>query len=396
MTLQIEFLGMKLKTPFLVGSGPWLSQGSRVKKIVEGLSPYWGGIVTKSYIHPSGRHPYIRPNLWTTDEFRGSAMQNSGPPCTRLTDEELYGLEKSCKVAHDEGLVLIASLMGKTEDEWKIMSRQLEAAGCDALELNLSCPSTLDSHKGKGRHVGQIPEQVSDIVKIVKTSTSLPVIPKLTPIVNDIGEIGAACEAAGADGITAINTVTGIIGIDVETGIPYSSDKDGRAYVSGISGGAIRPIGLRCVSDIYKKVNIPIFGVGGIEGWKSAVEYMMVGAPAVQVCTGFMLKGFNIGKRMANGLTKFMERKGYDSVKDFCGITHSHLTTAYEEISVRAVVDEEKCNGCKQCIPACCESQHIAISLGDNKKAAVDIDRCQGCGLCAVVCKQKAISFVSK
>ncbi len=395
MSLQIEFLGMNLKTPFLVGSGPWLSQGSEVQNIVKGLSPYWGGIVTKSYIHPSGKHPYITPHLWTTKEFRGRAMQNSGPPCTQLTEEELIGIEKSCKAAHDEGLVLIASIMGKTEDEWKLMSRQLENAGCDAIELNLSCPSTLDSHKGKGRNIGQIPEQVSDIIRTVKSATTLPVIPKLTPIVNDIGEIAVACQSAGADGITAINTVTGIIGIDIETGIPYSSDKEGRAYVSGISGGAIRPIGLRCVSDIFKRTDLPIFGVGGIQDWKNVVEYIMVGAPAVQVCTGFMLKGFNIGKRMANGLTKFMERKGYESVHDFCGIAHEHLTTTYEELAVHAVVDEEKCNGCAQCVPACCESQHIAISL-ENKKANINTERCRGCGLCAVVCKQEAISFVGR
>jgi dihydropyrimidine dehydrogenase (NAD+) subunit PreA len=396
MTLQIEFLGMKLKTPFLVGSGPWLSQGSEVKNIVTGLAPYWGGIVTKSYIHPSGRHPYLRPNLWTTNEFRGVAMQNCGPPCTRLTEKELIGLKESCKAAHDEGLVVIGSIMGKSDNDWREMPRQMEEANVDAIELNLSCPADIDSHRGKGRHIGQVPEQAARIMKLVKESTSLPVLAKLNAIVSDIAEIASACEGAGADGISAINTIPGIIGIDVETGIPYSSDHEDRAYASGVSGSIIRPVGLRCVSDIYKKVDIPIFGIGGIDGWKSAVEYMMVGAPAVQVCTAFMLKGFKLGKRMCKGLSEFMERKGYSSVNDFCGISHKYITTEYQEISVRAVVDEEKCNLCGQCIPACCETQHIALSLEDKKKVIVDEERCQGCGLCAVVCKQQAISFASK
>ena len=394
MSLQVEFIGMKLRTPFLVGSGPWLSKGSKLKEIVKGLAPYWGGIVTKSYL--SGKQPYIRPNLYTSKEFRGVALQNIGPPCTTVDAQEMKGLRESCRVAHDEGIVVIGSIIGQTDADWTGIARMLEDAGVDAIELNLSCPADIDVLHGMGLNVGQIPEETKRITNLVKDATALPVIPKLNAIVSNIAEIALACQQGGANGISAINTIPGIIGIDVESGKPYSSDHEGRAYASGISGPLIRPVGLRCVSDIYKKADIPIFGIGGIDDWKSAVEYIMVGASAVQVCTAFMWKGFKLGKRMCKGLSEFMERKGYSSVNDFCGISHKFITTAFEEINVRAVVDEEKCNGCGLCIPACCETQHIAISLKDkDKKVSVDEERCQGCGLCATVCKQEAIAFTS-
>jgi len=393
MSLKVNYLGMEMKTPFLVGSGPWLGEGSRIKKMIKDLSKHWGGVVTKTYL----REPrlWLSPHLWGTPEYRGVGMQNAGPNLTDPNPEEMKGLAESCKRAHDEGLVIIGSIMGRWLSEWAELTNEVQEAGVDAVELNLSCPARvgdMEEH-GIGYHIGQKPELAAEATQMAKKAASVPVIPKLTPDVPSIVEIAGACKEGGADGLSAINTVPGIIGIDVETGVPFSRDIANRAYVSGLSGPMIRPIGLRIVSEICSSdANLPVMGIGGVDGWKSAAEYIMVGATAVQICTAFMWKGYKLGKRMCEGLRDFMERKGYESVNDFRGMSLEYMTTSLEKAKVRAVVDDEKCNGCGVCVPACGDSSYGAISLRD-KIAIVDENRCVGCGLCKLVCPKDAVTY---
>jgi len=287
--------------------------------------------------------------------------------------------------------------MGQFPSEWQELVGKVEEASVDAVELNLSCPAKVDKieEAGVGYRIGQIPDEAAEITKIVKQVATVPVIPKLTPNVTSIVEIAKACKEAGADGISAINTVQGLIGIDVETGIPYSSDHNGRAFISGLSGPMIRPIGLFNVSEICNNVDIPTIGIGGIEDWKSAVEYVMVGATAVQICTGLMWKGYKLGVKMYDGMAEFMDRKGYDSIDDFRGIALQHITTSSEKVEVVAVVDKDKCNGCGLCVTPCNETQFDAMSLVD-KTVVINADRCGGCGLCKVICPQEAIFYARK
>lgn len=393
MTLKTTYLGLDLKTPFIVASGPWRGEGARIIDMVEDLSKQnWGGIVTKTYLKDS--RLFMRPYLWSTKEYKGVGMQNSGSNLTEPTRKEMKGLKETCKKVHDEGLVIIGSIMGRSPNEWQELVEEVQAAGVDAVELNLSCPAkTSTIEQGIGYYLSQKPELAAETIQTVKKAAKVPVIAKLTPNVSNIAEIAIACKKAGADGISAINTVQGIIGIDVETGVPYSSDTKNRAYISGLSGPMIRPIGLRLVSEICSATDLPVMGIGGIENWKSAAEYIMVGASVVQVCTAFMWKGFKLGRRMYNGLSGFMERKGYESIEDFRGLSLQYITTSTHKMKVRAVVDREKCNGCRICLIACNESQYGAITAA-NEYVIINENRCQGCGLCNVVCPKDAISFV--
>lgn len=391
MSLAVNCLGMELKTPFLIASGPFKGKGSRIIDMLPGIKDHWGGVVTKTYLRDS--RLFMRPYLWVTKELRGVGMQNAGSNLTEPTKEEMRGLAESCRAAHDVGLAIIASIMGRNPGEWGELADMVQEAGCDAIELNLSCPAKATTiEEGLGYIIGQNPELAAEATQAVKGASAVPVIPKLTPNVSDMVAIARACQEAGADGLAAINTVQGIIGIDVETTIPFSSDLKGRAYVSGLSGPMVRPIGLKFVSDICTHLELPVIGIGGVEDWKSAVEYIMLGATAVQVCTAFMWKGQGMGRRMARGLSDFMARHDYQSIEDFRGKSLAHLTTDSEKMEVTAVIDEEKCNGCGVCVTACGESQYDAVHLVD-KLAVIDKAKCQGCGLCFVVCKQEAVSF---
>jgi dihydropyrimidine dehydrogenase (NAD+) subunit PreA len=165
----------------------------------------------------------------------------------------------------------------------------------------------------------------------------------------------------------------------------------------GFCGPAVKPLGLRFVSQIAKAhPNIPISGIGGIEDWSSAVEYLMVGASTLQVCTAVMWHGFSIIKDMKSGLSDFMKRKGYKSLESIVGKALPKITswTALTKLPpVIAQINKEKCTGCKECVIACADGGFVAIQMRDEV-AVVQDEKCDGCGLCTVVCEYDAVEFV--
>ena len=188
----------------------------------------------------------------------------------------------------------------------------MQSYGAAAIELNLSCPHA----KGYGMELGVDPEVVAAVVGAVKSNCSIPVLAKLTPNTHRLLEVAKAVEAAGGDGIVAINTVKAMA-ISVEMRRPILSNKGG-----GLSGPAIKPIGLRCVYDLHSTVKIPIIGVGGVEDWRDAVEYIMAGASAVQVGSGVGKNGLQVFKAICSGMKAFMERESFESVSQMVGVAH--------------------------------------------------------------------------
>jgi len=216
-------------------------------------------------------------------------------------------------------LPLIMSIFGDTEDDFGIIAERLsELKIVKAIELNISCPHS------KISQIGQDPELTEKVVKIVRKSTNLPIFVKLTPNVTNISKIAQVAERAGADAITAINTVKAIA-IDIETGFPILSNIYG-----GLSGPAIKPIAIRAVFDIYKKVKIPIIGVGGIFNWKDVIEFFYAGASAVQIGTAIIKEDLNIFNKINYGLLRFLEKKNIFNIKELTGYTHKILNKNLE------------------------------------------------------------------
>jgi len=176
----------------------------------------------------------------------------------------------------------------------------------------VSCPHI----KKAGAEIGCDPLLLTEIVKEVKKRVNIPVIVKLTPNVANIDEIAKAAEKAGADAITAINTVKAM-NIEIETGRPLLANKFG-----GLSGPAIKPIAVRCVYDVYRSVDVPIIGCGGISSWQDAVEFMLAGASAVQIGTAVAFKGVGVFSSVAKGIEAYLKRKGFKNVKELVGLAH--------------------------------------------------------------------------
>lgn len=286
---------------------------------------------------------------------------------------------------------VIASLMVQSRKEWHQIVQDVTNAGADGIELNFGCPHGM-CERGMGSAVGQEPEVLKTIVGWVMEVATIPVITKLTPNITDITQPAIAAAEAGSDAISLINTIQSIVGVDIDDFVPYPK-VGGLSTNGGYCGPAVKPIALNMLKNCaqHPGVNIPISGIGGIENWRDAVEFMLLGASTVQVCTAVMHYGFGIIREMVAGLENYMEEKGFASVEDFVGKAVPKVVH-WEDLNLRykvvASIDANKCIGCQLCYTACEDGAHQAIGLAvaPDRKPHIIEENCVGCNLCSLVC----------
>ena len=396
--LSVEFAGLTFKNPFILSSAPPTMDA---RHIIRAAKLGWGGAVMKTVTEEPTVDPRTRLGVLRKNG-KAIGMNNiellSRKPLTTWTEDWIPKIKQDAP----EDFIFIASIMSGIEPEgWTALAETMSQTGADAIEINVSCPHG-SPEKHMGAFIGQNPSLVEKVTRAARKGTDLPLLVKLTPNVTDIVPIANAAIKGGADAISAINTVESLIGIDIETATPlpiaYGMDNtEQMSTYGGFCGPAVKPLGLRFVSQIAKAhPNIPISGIGGIENWSSAIEYLMVGARTLQVCTAVMWHGFSIIKDMTSGLTEFMERKDYESLDSMIGKALPKITSWTALIKLPPVVAHiiaEKCTGCKECVIACADGGFVAIQMRD-KKAVVNNDKCDGCGLCAIVCDYDAVEFV--
>ncbi|MFX1509400.1 MAG: NAD-dependent dihydropyrimidine dehydrogenase subunit PreA [Promethearchaeota archaeon] len=398
--LAIEFAGIQFKNPFLLSSAPPTLDA---KRVIRAAKLGWGGAVLKTVTEEPTVDPRTRLGV-LRKQGKPIGMNNiellSRHPLTQWTRSWIPEI----KAKAPKDFVIIASIMSSPEPEgWTTMAEILSDTGVNALELNVSCPHG-SPEKHMGAFIGQNPHLVETVTKAARKGTDLPLLVKLTPNVTDIVPIAKAAVKGGADGVSAINTVESLIGIDIETATPYpfAYDSELSAPMStygGFCGPAIRPLGLRFVSQIAKALpKTPISGIGGIENWQNAVEYLMVGASTLQICTAVMWYGFSIIRNLTKNLTAFMKKKRYASINTIVGKALPKITTWTDLPKlppVIAKINPEKCILGKECRISCADAGYQAIRMSGNR-LVVDPEKCDGCGLCAVVCEMGAIEFVKK
>jgi dihydropyrimidine dehydrogenase (NAD+) subunit PreA len=339
-----------------------------------------------------GAYPHIFP-------VRGKksllGIQNYGPYFT-YWPEIKKTIGDVIMSGRDHEIVIIPSVIAEKIEEWVSLACHVEDSEAETLELDLSCPVIPEKvEKLKGAVTDLHPELVEEVVQAVCERCRIPVIAKLGPNLYDLTDVALAAERGGARGIAAVNTVLGLSGIDIHTGIPVDASGNGKAIYAGLSGDLLRPIGLRCVAQVASAVKLPIFGIGGIVTWQNAVEYLMVGATALQVCTEVMLKGFGIVTSMLERLSEFMTLKGYKSIQDFRGKSLAHIVGDYYQLNTKpmvAVVDSDRCKKCWDCVVACADGSSKAISSTEDR-ISIDKETCIGCGLCSTICSHGAIKL---
>jgi dihydropyrimidine dehydrogenase (NAD+) subunit PreA len=394
--LRVSFCGIESPNPFWLASGP---PANTAGQVMRAFDAGWGGAVWKTIGEPI---------INTTSRY--GAVDLNGVKVMGLNNIELISdrpIEDNLREIAEVKKrypkhVVVASLMVESKREtWHEMVRRAEDAGSDALELNFGCPHGM-SERGMGAAVGQVPEYTEMITSWVKEAARTPVIVKLTPNISDITRIAAAAERGGADALSLINTINSIMGVDLDTFAPRPV-VGGKSSHGGYCGPAVKPIALHMVSSVAKTVKIPISGIGGIGNWMDAAEHIALGATTVQVCTAVMHYGFRIVEDMCDGLSQYMDDRGYRSMEDFRGRALPNVVDWGEldlNFKVIAAINHDLCIGCQLCFVACEDGAHQCIEqypdgqsgmtrLSGNGKVRVPRiieEECVGCNLCMLVC----------
>ncbi len=298
--LRTEIASVRLRNPTMLASGFLDETGGSLLRVFKSGA---GAVVTKS-IGSEPREGYANPTVVQLDAGLLNAVGLPNPGIDEFTHELQEAL-----AGHP---VIFGSVYGKDAAEYAKVASRMEDAGVAAIEMNLSCPHA----KGLGTEIAQSEDAVRDFTRAVKDAVDLPVFPKLSPNVADIAAFAVAAEKGGADGIVAINTVKAMA-IAPELRLPILANRFG-----GLSGPAIRPIGVRAVFDIYEKVDIPVIGVGGVDSGMAALEYIMAGASAIQIGTALVSQGLGVFERVTKEMNSVLEDIGFKSVAEAVGVAH--------------------------------------------------------------------------
>ncbi len=263
--LGVEVGPLKLKNPLMTASGTF-GYGAEYAAFIN-LNSLGALIVKGLSLNPRPGNPPPRIMETAAGMLNAIGLENVGVKA--FIAEKLPFLR-------DFDVPVIANIFGETVEEYQEVAELLNGArGVCALELNISCPNV----KKGGVAFGADPALAAEVTAKVKAVSSLPLIVKLTPNVTDIALMAQCVEAAGADFLSLINTITGM-SVDAERRIPHLQNVTG-----GLSGPAIKPIALRMVWQVVNKVSIPVIGIGGIATASDVLEFLIVGARAVQIGT---------------------------------------------------------------------------------------------------------------
>jgi dihydropyrimidine dehydrogenase (NAD+) subunit PreA len=386
--LGINFAGMRFFNPFLLAASP--STENR-EILARGFEAGWAGGVIKTTsveddevvmawpIMSSHRPGANMVGLFNTDLISE----------TRI--DEWAEIIMWLKQRFPEHRVIL-SIVGYNKDEWVELVTKAEQAGTDMVELGLACPQGAmleDEEQADGNMICQDAVLTERVTRwCVETRKEMRVQVKIGSAVTDIAPIAQAIARGGGDSICAIDSLGGVVGVDLDNLSPMPSVQ-GAASIGGYTGRAIKPVGLRCVAEIAAAVNLPISAVGGIYNWRDAVEYLLLGGTTTQVCTAVMQRGFGIVDDLADGMSRWLDANGYTSPADIIGLSVPKLIDNEElprNLTVLSRINQDLCVNCGLCHVACRDGGHDAILFSDERKASVDDEKCVGCGLCAQIC----------
>ena len=391
--LSITFMGVKFPNPFCLSSSP---VGNCYDMCAKAYEEGWGGVVFKT-IGP--KHYFIdevspRFDALTKEAEPFVGFKNMEQIAEHSLEENLEDLRRLKKAYPNN--VLIASIMGSNENDWEELARLVTEAGADMIELNFSCPQ-MTSH-AMGSDVGSNPDLCKKYCEAVRRGTKLPFMAKMTPNITDMCIPAIASIEGGANGIAAINTIKSIINIDLnkKIGLPIIN---GKSSISGYSGKAVKPIALRFIQQMRtnpKLKDVEISGIGGIETWEDAAEFILLGCKTLQVTTAIMQYGYRIVEDLKDGLAHYMEKEGVDHLEDLVGLATKNIIPAEEldrDYKVYPSITLDKCVGCGRCVISCYDGAHQAMEWDSiNRKPNCNKDKCVGCLLCGLVCPVGAIN----
>ena len=356
--LETELFGIKLKSPFIVGSGPLNYNAEGMIRTYEAGA---GAVVTKT--------------------IRDKAAENPFPHIARNSKDSLVNAEKWADIpgeqwvqeeipkAKDKGVVVIGSI-GHTPNEVDNWVAKVDQAGADMIEL-----------------VSYQENTMLPMVKKARQLTDKPILVKISPNWSSPVETALKSLELGGDGITAIDSVGPVLRININTQKPLLGSQKGYGW---LSGSAIKPITLRYVADIATQTDKPVIGIGGVANAEDAVEMLMAGADLVGICSAPMMRGIDYINKLNNDLDNLLTDLDYNSIQEVSKAALANLYTEEVQEKIKFDFNKDTCIKCNRCIEVC---PYSARSFKEDQ-LLLDEKRCRFCGLCATVCPTDALQIV--
>lgn len=389
--LRTELCGIPLENPFLLSSSVVASTYDMCARAFEAG---WAGAAFKTIcsfeIHEaSPRFSAIKGDSGNIIGFKNIEQLSDHSVAENM---EIF---RRLKEKYPTKFIL-ASIMGQNEQEWEDLARLCAENGADAVELNFSCPNMAEG--GLGSDIGQVPELVERFTAAARRGTSIPILAKLTPNVARMSPAAEAALRGGANGIAAINTIKSITGVNPHTYVSAPS-VHGMSAVGGYSGAAVRPIALRFIAELGQNPalkDMHLSAMGGVETWRDALDFLLLGADSIQVTTAVMQFGYRIVEDLQSGLKLYLAEKGFQNVREVRGLALDSVSETTDVLERDTVIypkfHRDRCIGCGRCEISCMDGGHQAIRLNEERKPLLDAKKCVGCHLCILVCPQRAIS----
>ncbi len=386
--LSVDFMGCHFENPFCLSSSV---VGSNYDMVAKAFDEGWAGVAFKTigFFTPNEVSPRFTALRKEDNTFVG--FKNLEQISDHTLEENLEFFQRLKK--NYPSKIIIASIMGRNEEEWELLAKKCQEAGADILEANFSCPQMTE--KGTGSDVGQDPELVAKYTAAIKRGSNLPLLAKMTPNLGNMEIPALAAVKAGADGIAAINTIKSLMNVNL-TDFSSSPKVSGKSSVSGYSGKSVKPIALRFISDMKKcpdLKSVPISGMGGIETWQDVSEGMSIGCGTIQGITAIMQYGYRIISDMIDGMKAYLKSLNLKSVSQIIGKALPAIIPAEDldrDTKQFPKFIREKCIGCGRCVISCYDGGHQALSLNQDGKPVMN-KNCVGCHLCILVCPSGAI-----
>ena len=369
-SLEIDFCGLHCENPFFLASSAICTN---YEMVAAALEAGWAGVFYKTIClqeinEVSPRFDAVKRADSSFAGFRNMEQLSENPV------EVDFDILKRLKQNYPSKII-VASIMGQTEEQWIELAKMAEDAGVDAVELNFSCPQM---------------RLVTFYTAYVKRSVNIPVIPKMTPNVASMTQFALAAHFAGADGISAINTIKSVT---------MGAEVNGQRIVSGYSGSAVKPIALRFILEMANNPIMPglqLSGIGGITTWRDALDFIQLGCQNVQVCTAVMQYGYRIIDDLIDGLQNYMVSRGVTHVADLVGeeLPYFVRTADLDRTTVvYPVIKRDTCIGCGRCYISCRDGGHQAITFGEDRQPHIVGSKCVGCHLCYLICPTDSIGL---
>ena len=389
--LGITFCDIPCENPFFLSSSVVASNYDMVAKAFE---MGWAGVAFKTIgtFVPDEVSPRFATIRKEGNSFIG--FKNIEQISDHTLEENIDFLKQLKKDYPTK--IIVASILGQNEDEWTYLAQRMTEANVDIIECNFSCPHM--SGEGLGSDVGQDPALVALFTAATRRGTHLPILAKMTPNIGNMEIPALAAMKSGATGIAAINTIKSIMNINLDDFIS-EPQVDRKSCVGGYSGKTVKPIALRFIHDMKKHNDLqdaPISGMGGIETWRDAAEFLALGCTNLQITTSVMQYGYRIINDLIDGLASYLAEKNYSSVQEMVGMALPNLVSA-DQLNRHSIsypkFDRSQCVGCGRCYLSCYDGGHQALEMDEAEgKPKLIPKKCVGCHLCVVVCPVDAIS----